>query len=480
MRNREVVFVLVLAAMSASFSASALGQSSPHRAVVDGITGDGIGRHIGVLAHDSLRGRPTPSRELDLAAAYVAAELTRAGVRPLAGTDLVTRWPLVDTRPKVEVIGLEVSSAGRTLRFRYGTEFAVMPGGHTPVTGTLVELPDLADTAAVRGRIPVIRLAPGPWSGPAHTAMAAARQAHARALVLVLDPSQTVGSVAAAGSKMNHASTGVPTMLVTPTAARRIRGAAGGATGDLTLTIPESTDTAYAPYVMGVIPGADPRLRHEYVALSAHLDHLGVGAPDERGDSIYNGADDNASGVAAVLEIARALAALRPALRRSVLFLILTGEEVGIRGSEWFTAHSPVPMKDVVADINLDGIGRSWQADTVSAEGSGFSTLGRTAREANGEHPDLGLTVVDDQWPDRTYFLTSDQIWFARRGVPSLFFSSSGPDTHYHRPSDEASTIETAFTARIARLAAYTALRVADAAERPRWDEAAQRKLRIE
>jgi Zn-dependent M28 family amino/carboxypeptidase len=336
-----------------------------------------------------------------------------------------------------------------------------------------VPVSDLNDAKAVRGQIPVLQLPSGAWSGPAHAAMNRARQMKARALVLVLDPAQRLGPVAAAGAKMDHAATGVPTVLVAPGVAARLA-------GDLTLTVPMHADTLSAPYVLGVAPGSDPRLRGEYVVMSAHLDHLGVGAPDERGDSIYNGADDNASGVAGVLAAARAIAHLRPAARRSVLFLLVSGEEIGIRGSEWFTRHPPVPLDRLVADVNLDGIGRSWQADTVSAEGSAFSSLGAVARAAARAHPDLGLTVVDDQWPDRTYFQTSDQIWFARRGVPSVFFSSSGPDQHYHRPSDEPVTIEATFTARIARLAAWTVIEIANAPTRPTWVASARRSLMLE
>lgn len=116
----------------------------------------------------------------------------------------------------------------------------------------------------------------------------------------------------------------------------------------------------------------------------------------------------------------------------------------------------------------------------MSAEGSGYSTLGTTVREVGRAHPELHLTIVDDQWPDRNYFSTSDQIWFARRGVPSLFLSSTGPDAHYHRPSDEVGTIEPELTARITRLAAWLVVRVADTAERPRWDEAARRSIQLQ
>ena len=274
---------------------------------------------------------------------------------------------------------------------------------------------------------------------------------------------------------MDHAARGVPTALVTPAAARRLAG--GGAPVEITLAIPERPDTTMVPYVVDVLAGSDPALRDEYVVLTAHVDHLGVGAPDERGDSIYNGADDNASGVAAVIEAAHAFGRLDPHPRRSLIFFVTSAEEVCICGSEYFTRNPPVALGAIVADVNFDGIGRSSQPDTVSAEGSRYSTLGTTVREVARAHPALQLTVVDDQWPDRSYFTTSDQIWFARRGVPSLFLSSTGPDAHYHRPSDEAGTIDPEVTARVARLGSWLAKAVANAAARPRWDEASRKSI---
>jgi Zn-dependent M28 family amino/carboxypeptidase len=228
-----------------------------------------------------------------------------------------------------------------------------------------------------------------------------------------------------------------------------------------------------------VLPGRDPRLRGEYVVLSAHLDHLGLRLSAAKGDSIYNGADDNASGVAAVVATARAFGQLRQHPRRSVIFFTPTAEEICLCGSEHFTRQPPVPIGTIVADVNLDGIGRSWQADTVSAVGSPYSSLGQTVRAVARTHADLGLTVVDDQWPDHHYFTSSDQIWFARRGVPSIFLSSSGPDEHYHQVSDEAGTIEAEFTARIARLGAWLVQAVAEEVARPRWDAESRRSIEI-
>jgi hypothetical protein len=444
---------------------------------IEGITAARIAHHIEVLADDSLLGRGTPSRGLDAAAAYVAAEFRRAGLHPLSGDDLVVRWPLVTTHAVTS--GIELAVAGREgERLVYGTDFGVMRAGTARLTGRVVVVKDLSDTAAIRGRIPVLRLPPGEWRGPAHTAAFAARRVGAVGLVLVLDSAQAVAPVATATAGMDHASNGVPTALVSSAAAWRLVPDAP-ATGEITLVIPVVTDTALVPSVVGVLPGRNPRLRNEYVVISAHLDHLGVRVPADRGDSIYNGADDNASGVAAVIETAHALGRMGRRPSRSVIFFAPSAEELCICGSEYFTRQPPVPIGAIVADVNLDGIGRSWQPDTVSAVGSPYSTLGRTVRAVAQGHPRLALTIVDDQWPDRQYFTTSDQIWFARRGVPSIFLSSSGPDEHYHRPSDEAGTIEADFTARITRLGAWLVQAVAEEPERPRWDEAARQALQI-
>ena len=163
------VLVAGAAAIATAMPVVAQGVSARQAAIAT-ITAEGIVRDIAVLADDSLRGRATPSRELDAAAAYVARELERAGVRPLPGRELVTRWPLVNTSPIIEGITLTVRKAGRDRPLRYGTDFAVMPAGTTPVAGRPVPVADLSDTAAIRGRIPVFRLPPGGWSGPANGA----------------------------------------------------------------------------------------------------------------------------------------------------------------------------------------------------------------------------------------------------------------------------------------------------------------------
>jgi hypothetical protein len=230
-----------------------------------------------------------------------------------------------------------------------------------------------------------------------------------------------------------------------------------------------------APNVVAILRGSDPELRDEYVVFSAHMDHLGVSVPDARGDSIYNGADDNASGTAAVMEIAEAMAALPVAPRRSAMFVLVSGEEKGLWGSEHFVDNPPVPIDRLVADINLDMVGRNW-SDTIVVIGREHSDLGGTLARVNAAHPELGMTAIDDLWPEERFFFRSDHYNFARRGVPALFFFN-GVHADYHRPSDSAEKIDVEKASRVARLVFHLGIEIANAAERPRWNPESYRAI---
>jgi Zn-dependent M28 family amino/carboxypeptidase len=208
-----------------------------------------------------------------------------------------------------------------------------------------------------------------------------------------------------------------------------------------------------APNVAAILPGRDPKLRDEYVVYSAHWDHFGIGAPDKNGDTIYNGALDNATGVASVLEIARVLSSLplaeRP--RRSMLFLITTGEEQGLIGSEWYSLHPLVPINKTAADINLDSmniLGPTRDFVPLGAERSSLKTIvDAIARER-------GLRISPDPRPEQGSFYRSDHFPFAKVGVPSISLKEGSDyightrewgekkfkeynEAHYHQPSDE-------------------------------------------
>jgi Zn-dependent M28 family amino/carboxypeptidase len=224
-----------------------------------------------------------------------------------------------------------------------------------------------------------------------------------------------------------------------------------------------------APNVVAIFPGSDPVLRNEYVVLSAHMDHVGVGRP-VRGDSIYNGADDDASGTSALLEVAEALASLDESLRprRSILFLAVSGEEKGLLGSEYFSDHPTVPLQSIVANVNMDMIGRN-ETDGVVVIGKNYSSLGGVVERVAAEHrPLIGLTAGDDRWPQERFFFRSDHFNFARKEIPAIFFFA-GTHEDYHEPSDEVERIDADKAARVARMIFLTTYAIATDPQRPTW-----------
>jgi Zn-dependent M28 family amino/carboxypeptidase len=194
---------------------------------------------------------------------------------------------------------------------------------------------------------------------------------------------------------------------------------------------------------------------------------LGIGGPDESGDSIFNGADDDASGTVAVMEVAQAVASLPIAPRRSMIFLLVSGEERGLWGSEYYADNPSVPVDRIVAGLNADMVGRNWP-DTIVAIGKEHSDLGATLERVNGAHPEIGMTAIDDLWPEERFYFRSDHYNFARKGVPILFFFN-GTHDDYHGLDDEPGRIDAEKAARIARLLFHLGVDVANADARPRW-----------
>ena len=189
--------------------------------------------------------------------------------------------------------------------------------------------------------------------------------------------------------------------------------------------------------VIGLLEGSDPRLKGEIILVDAHYDHLGIGRP-VNGDSIYNGADDDASGTVAVLSMARAIAA-GPRPNRSILFVLTTGEEEGLLGTRWLIAHFPVPLDSVVANLETEMIGRpdSLAGGEGHAWLTGYdrSTMGAMLHRAN-------LPIVADPHPEQHFFERSDNIAFAQRGIPAHTLSSFNMHDDYHQPSDEIARID--------------------------------------
>ncbi len=232
--------------------------------------------------------------------------------------------------------------------------------------------------------------------------------------------------------------------------------------------------------VVGLLPGSDPQLKNEYVVVSAHLDHLGVGEP-VNGDRIYNGAMDDASGDASLIEIARALknSAARP--KRSILFLSVTGEEKGELGSQYFAAHPTVPGA-IIADINMDMYLPLFPLKYLEVQGLGESSLGKDVRAVAEA---AGVQIQADKEPEHNRFIRSDQYSFIKKGVPSLAFKfgyipgtpeekifKAWYNQRYHAPSDDVNQpVDLAAAAQFNAILEKLVLRVADAEQRPAWKQ---------
>ena len=233
----------------------------------------------------------------------------------------------------------------------------------------------------------------------------------------------------------------------------------------------------HASNVIGMIEGSDRKLKKEYVVVSAHLDHLGIGR-EINGDKLYNGAMDNASGVASVIECAKILMA-QPHPRRSILFIALAGEELGELGSQYFATKPSVPKNELVADLNMDMYLPLFPLRFIEVQGMGESTLGNDAR---GAFQSNDVEVQYDKQPDENRFVRSDQVNFVKQGIPALAFkfgwTPDSPEmktfndwvaTRYHKPSDDLDQpVDKVAAAQFTAILAQLTLRVANG-PRPTW-----------
>jgi hypothetical protein len=218
--------------------------------------------------------------------------------------------------------------------------------------------------------------------------------------------------------------------------------------------------------VVGVIRGADPLLKNEHVLVDAHYDHLGMRSPGVNGDSIYNGADDDASGVTAVLEIARQLAQ-GPKPKRTVVFAATIGEEVGLLGTNWYIAHPALPLERMVANLEIEMIARP---DSL-AGGAGRAWLTGYERSTMGDILAAnGIPIVPDKRPDQHFFERSDNIAFARKGIVAHTLSTYNLHGDYHRPSDDVSRVDFEHMAGVINAAARAARLLVDGVK-PEWKE---------
>jgi len=238
-----------------------------------------------------------------------------------------------------------------------------------------------------------------------------------------------------------------------------------------------------SPNVIGVLRGSDPKRKDEYVVYTAHTDHLGIGKPID-GDSIYNGALDNASGTAALLEIAETFSRLPKRPARSILFVAVTGEEKGLLGSDYFAHFPTVPKESMVANVNMDGASLTYDFADIVPFGAEHSSLMQVVRK---EGKRFNVSVSPDPTPEQVSFIRSDQYSFVRQGIPAVFltegFHAVDPNVdgrkvtehwiekYYHSPFDDMSQpLVYEAAVKFMKLNIAIGYDIANAPERPTWN----------
>jgi hypothetical protein len=485
----------------------------PVRALLDG--------HMEFLASDELGGRETGTVHSEVTCRYVASAYRHAGLVP-GGTDggWLQHYPLEAQRLDIDSARFAFTKGGEPSALTLLQDWLVSGYGSTDVDlaggavfaghGVVSERAGVDEYAGldVQGKLVLVLSgrpedrddlrAAGNWRAK----RAAARDRAALGLVqlVVKEDAESARALEFGRHRILSPSMRVPDeepadawpmVTVFGEAAQQLAEAAGvglgapadaapgalpGAPPDLqfALSVKVVTDRVEASNVLGLIPGSDPAVAHEVVVVSAHNDHVGI-LPDGR---VNNGADDNASGTATIMTAAAVLAA-GPPLRRTVLFLSVSGEEKGLLGSEWWCEHPTVPLADVVANVNIDMVGRNDPTAigaTPSPEHEHYNTL---VERAVALAPAAGLEVSwtapkDGDDSVDNYYARSDHYNFASRGIPVVFFFS-GVHEDYHRPTDELPLILMDKLERMVGLLALVVRDTADAEGRPHGLQSAGR-----
>jgi Peptidase family M28 len=487
-------------------------------------------KHVKVLADDNMEGRATASPGLERASAYIVDELKKAGAQP-AGTNGFYQPIKFRTRELDDSkSSLALVSGGKTTPVAipdeavFSTRYDLAPAVDAPLVfvGYGLRIPELGyndyEGLDVKGKVVVgFSGAPANIPGPlsSHYQSTAEKARLMRELGIVgyiglpnpaamdlpwdrIASSRKIPSFAIDDEKLNE-SAGVQLAVTwNPEKAETLFSGTGhtfaeiAALGkdrkplpkfDLNKSVRARTSLIQkkltSSNVIAKIPGSDPKLKDEYVALSAHMDHLGIG-PAINGDTIYNGAMDNASGVASLIEVARSLTGTK--LKRSLLFVFVTGEEKGLLGSRYFAAYPTVPIDSIVANINTDMFLPIFPMRMLIAYGLEESSLGDTLTDVAKRD---GLKTAGDPEPLLNHFIRSDQYSFIKRGIPALAlkngYERGSPEevkvkewskARYHAPSDDLQQpVDLSAAAEFDKVVRALLVEVANADSRPQWKQ---------
>jgi Zn-dependent M28 family amino/carboxypeptidase len=477
---------------------------------VDSITSGELRMHLEFLASEELGGRYTLAPNFPLVARYLAAHLEAYGFTGAGDHgDFLQHFKLIASKPDLQRTSLSITNHGHTQSFNFGDFYPAASSGNGKADGQIVfvgtgisspsQKHDDYANLDVKGKI--VLMVAGTAAGREETG---ARAALAHGAVGVLQiPSQRRSEFMRSKDFKERAASresvllakevedALPVVVLSPDLAQKLLPALGlrfkdmeDAERDGRLLTPKVIDASASitvtfhqrqtvtQNVVGILKGTDPVLKNEYVALSAHYDHLQT---NEKGE-IYPGADDDGSGTTSILAIAHAMALDRP--KRSILIIFHAGEELGLLGSEYNTDYSPaVPLDQIVADLNIDMIGRSRPVDdrerldehlsdanTIYLVGSNriSKELHEISEETNSDYQKLKLDYYyDDPSNTERIYYRSDHWNYAKHGIPVIFYFD-GIHVDYHKPTDTVDKIDFDKMTKVARLVFETGWRLAN------------------
>jgi Zn-dependent M28 family amino/carboxypeptidase len=474
MRFRHALFAAVL---SAALAAASL--SPQEQAVLGHIRAESLQGHVAFLASDALEGRNTPSKGLEVAAEYIAATFRRAGIEPAVAGGSYFQNAAYE-RIHVPKEGLQaVLRDGESSLTLAGDRMNVLARQAVALDNLQILRIDITSETALEG------LTPAGVAGKAvlidasdlQGAMRQGRRAITERLNALRDRFQPAVLLSARlpivqRNALREASEplSVPNVQILDASfGEALAKASPAARVSLTVPAPQ-VESVLLKNVAGILRGADPALRDTYVLLTAHYDHVGVAASGE-GDRIRNGANDNASGTAAVIEIAEALARTGYQPRRSIVFLLYFGEELGLVGSRYYAKAPLFPLARTVANLNLEQLGRTDdpagdRTHKITATGFDYTSIGEVLRSQSAR---VDVEAWHDEKNSDMFFSRSDNQPLADAGIPAVTLGVAWTFPDYHRPTDHWDKLNYPHLARIAKAVTLTTLAIANDAEPPHW-----------
>jgi hypothetical protein len=425
------------------------------QSVMDHISAQSLRGHLSFIASDLLEGRATPSRGLDLAAEYIAAQFRRAGLEPVGDEGYFQTATLVQREPNWDGFEMTVTAGGKTIQIEKSEAYLLPESALNLRDVPIIVADQNTPPDQTRGKVVFVEniRARLNFDHPA----------------LVLNASPNIPTGPQIRDPETGAGRGAVNTVNKPELAQFLKD-----NSDARLSVHMSAPIERPVKVHNVgalLRGSDPQLSDTYVLLTAHYDHLGTRNTGD--DKIFNGANDDGSGTVSVVEIASAIAALNPHPKRSILFMTFFGEERGLVGSRYYGRHPLVPLEKTIADLNLEQIGRTDASDgpqigTASITGFDFSEL-------PGILADTGkiacIKVYKNEQASDAYFARSDNQALADVGIPAhtLCVAFDYPD--YHKVSDHWEKVDYANMAKVDRAVALALLQVASDAPPPKWNE---------